>query len=38
MDENTVSLPKPKFDIKGTNKDRIYCQVCLVDCVAKYQA
>ena len=33
MDENSVSLPRPKFDIKGTNKDRIYCQIRLVGCL-----
>ena len=38
MDENSVSLPRPKFDIKGTNKDRIYCQIRLVGCLAKHEA
>ena len=37
MVENSVSLPKPKFWTMGTDKDRIYCQTCLVGCVAKYQ-
>ena len=38
MDENSGSLPRPKFETKGTNKNRIYCQICLVCCVAKHQA
>ena len=38
MDKNSVSLPRPKFETKGTNKDRIHCQICLVGCVAKHQA
>ena len=38
LDANSVSLPRQKFETKGTTKDRIYCQICLVGCVAKHQA
>ena len=38
MDENSVSLLRSNFDIKGTKKDRIYCQICLIGWVAKHQA
>ena len=38
MNENSVSLPRPKLETKDTNKDRIYCQICLVGCVAKHWA
>ena len=38
MDGNSVSLPRQKFETKGTTKDRIYCQICLVVFVAKNQA
>ena len=38
MDENSSSLRRPKFETKGTNKNRIYCQICLLGCVAKHQA
>ena len=37
MDENSVSLPRQKSETKGTDKDRIYFQICLVGCVAKHQ-
>ena len=38
LDANSVSLPRQKFETKGTTKDRIYCQICLVVFVAKNQA
>ena len=38
MDENSSSLPRPKCETNGTTKNRIYCRICLVGCVAKYQA
>ena len=37
MEENRGSLPRPKFETRGPNKNRI-CQICLVGCVAKHQA
>ena len=38
MDENCVFLSKTKFKSKVANKDRMYCQIYLVGCVAKHQA
>ena len=38
MDENSVYLPRPKFETEGTNKDRIHCQIWLAGCAAKHQA
>ena len=37
MEENRGSLPRPKFETRGSNKNRI-CQIYLVGCVAKHQA
>ena len=37
MEENRGSLPRPTFETRGPNKNRI-CQICLVGCVAKHQA
>ena len=40
MDDETngLSSPRPKFETKVAKKDRIYCQICLVDCEATHQA
>ena len=37
MDENSFSLPRPKYEKKVANKDRIYFQICLVSRASKRQ-
>ena len=36
MGQNT-SLPKPKFESRAIEKDRLYCQICVVDCLKKHK-
>ena len=37
MDEKNASLPKPKFETRVIEKDRLYCQICFVSCLKKYK-
>ena len=37
MDENSFSLPRPKYEKKVANKDRIYFQISLVSRASKRQ-
>ena len=37
MDGKNASLPKPKFETRIIEKDRLYCQICFVSCSKKYK-
>ena len=33
MDGENAPLPKPKFEARVIEKDRSYCQICIVSCL-----
>ena len=35
MDGKNASLPKPKFETRVIEKDKLYCQICFVSCSKK---
>ena len=37
MDWKTASLPKPKFETRVIEKDRLYCQMCFVSSLKKHK-
>ena len=36
MDGENASLPKPKFETRVIEKDRLYCQICFASCLKKH--
>ena len=37
MDGKNASLPKPKFETRVIEKDRLHCQICFVSCSKKHK-
>ena len=37
MDGKSALLPKPKFETRVIEKDRLYCQICFVSCLKNHK-